>query len=265
MYFKNMHERKNYLEGVISKLENTEKIYPSGNLRISMSGATPQYYHITGSSAKLGKYIDVGNTDLAKALATRGYEEKVLAAAKREYADIVRFLEKEKMTRVEDIYGKLNERRKLLIEEPIVLSDADYAKKWEYDDWVPNTYREEEKVYPTVKGDFVRSKSEAMIANAYYELGIPYRYEDIVKLPGNKRKYCDFSLLKIQERKVIYHEHLGMIDDADYRKNSLIKINEYASAGILLGDNLIITYETSYCPLNIDDFKRNMSMIFKRS
>ena len=52
------------------------------------------------------------------------------------------------------------------------------------------------EVYETKKNELVRTKSEMMLADMYYELGIPYRYEAQLLLKNGKKKYPDFTLLK---------------------------------------------------------------------
>ena len=61
--------------------------------------------------------------------------------------------------------------------------------------------------YSTEKGELVRSKSELLIADMYYSLGIPYKYEAGVKLRGGIVRYPDFTLLRVRDRKEFYHEH----------------------------------------------------------
>ena len=101
-----------------------------------------------------------------------------------------------------------------------------------------------------------------MIADMYYELNIPYRYEAELHLLNGKIKYPDFTLLNVNRREVIYHEHLGLLDDADYRKANLIKLNEYQKNGIYLGKNLIITYEAEGVYLNILELKNMCRKLF---
>lgn len=68
-------------------------------------------------------------------------------------------------------------------------------------------------------------------------------------------KYPDFTLLKVKTREIIYHEHLGLLDDEEYRKANLAKLEEYRKNGIYQGKNLIITYEGTGCPLNIKEIR----------
>ena len=55
---------------------------------------------------------------------------------------------------------------------------------------------------------------------------------------------------------MVYWEHLGLLDDPEYIARNLEKIDCYEENGIFLGDNLIITRETSEKPLNMKQVRR---------
>ena len=108
----------------------------------------------------------------------------------------------------------------------------------------------------------MRSKTEARIADMYHALGISYRYEAPLILKNGKVKYPDFTLLKLPERILIYHEHMGIMDDDGYRRNNIIKLQEYSESKIFTGVNLILTFETEYAPLNLKDLRDNVKNLF---
>ena len=54
---------------------------------------------------------------------------------------------------------------------------------------------------------------------------------------------------------MVYHEHMGLLDDDEYRYHGFRKIAEYSKNGIFSGKNLIITIEGNGCPLNIRDIE----------
>jgi ATP-dependent DNA helicase RecQ len=81
------------------------------------------------------------------------------------------------------------------------------------------------KIYATIKGDLVRSKSEVIIANLLYQHGISYEYENELYYDGNKRLSPDFTLTV--NGKEYYWEHLGMIGKDDYDKRWLEKQSIY--------------------------------------
>lgn len=92
--------------------------------------------------------------------------------------------------------------------------------------------------------------------------GIPYKYECPLKL-GSYVIYPDFTILKISERKVIYLEHLGMMDDHDYANNAIRRINAYQLNGIIYGDRLFTTMETKQNPLDVRVLKKLIDNQFK--
>ena len=109
----------------------------------------------------------------------------------------------------------------------------------------------------------MRSKSEGFIANILSDLGIPYHYEQALKLKNGKTYYPDFTLLKKSTREIIYLEHLGLLDDESYRKSVLAKIDDYRADGIYLGKNLLITYETARNPFDIGGTRNMLQAIFE--
>ncbi len=108
----------------------------------------------------------------------------------------------------------------------------------------------------------VRSKSELLIADMYYELGIPYRYECALKLKNGKVKHPDFTLYHAGRRMVLYHEHLGRLDDEGYRLRNMKKLRQYEESEICLGKNLLVSWEAEKFPFNIQVFRKEIEEIF---
>ena len=81
-------------------------------------------------------------------------------------------------------------------------------------------------------------------------MGIPYRYEYPISLANGICVYPDFTMLKMPERKEVYLEHLGLLDDELYLQSTWRKLNSYGENGIFIGDNLLITFESSRYLLN---------------
>lgn len=110
-----------------------------------------------------------------------------------------------------------------------------------------------EKPYATLKGDFVRSKSEAIIANELYMAQIPYAYEKILLLPGYSHEFLpDFTIYTPKQNKMILWEHCGLIDKEEYRTKWNRKKQVYENNGISeWNKNLIVTYESATEPLDI--------------
>lgn len=259
---KTIYEKRiQFLDSLILEIESNKYDFPEGNLRVSRNGKKVQYYHITNKGDMHGCYIRKDNVGLAEELAKKDYLNILLKEAKRESKVLKRFMKGMRGISVEEVYEELNEYRKELV-EPVIQSDRLFVNEWIDEKYEGNPFSVDEKVYETKRGERVRSKSEVLLADMYYEMGIPYKYEYPVKLYNGKIKYPDFVLLKMPERKQIYHEHMGLLEEREYRQNNLIKIKEYAKTGIQMGDNLIITFETEYAPLIISDVREMVRNIF---
>ena len=60
----------------------------------------------------------------------------------------------------------------------------------------------------------------------------------------------------MSDRKILYYEHCGKMDDADYKENMVERANDYSEAGIVLGDRLFYTFESDMTPLDIRTLDR---------
>ncbi|PWT29065.1 hypothetical protein [Butyrivibrio fibrisolvens] len=146
------------------------------------------------------------------------------------------------------------ERKKFVIQ---YISTSDLiAKGWQSKTFKPNPYKPEKKIFDTRRGEKVRSKSEAIIADTLYEFGIPYRYEYPVKMANGEIRYPDFMLLNLKTKQEIYFEHFGRMGDAGYRMDAMEKMDLYRASGIYPGKNLIFTYETEEKPLDIKGMRK---------
>lgn len=252
-----------------TELEETKKIIlknmenaPDGKLRISRNISSHQYYQIVKKGDTSGSYIQHHDTELISALAQKGYEEKLLKEINQQLKSINAFLSHYHPDKLGDIYDSLNETRKLLV-DPYFISDEEYTKRWLEEPYIGNTSFPEELQHETNRGEYVRTKSEKTIANIFYEMGIPYKYEAPFTLFNGQTVHPDFTLLNVRNRTEIYHEHLGLLEDEKYRKKNLIKISNYNKSGIILGSNFFITYETEYCPLNDNQIRNTIQTIFQ--
>nr|MBQ8253795.1 hypothetical protein [Lachnospiraceae bacterium]MBQ8253819.1 hypothetical protein [Lachnospiraceae bacterium] len=256
-----MIKRKEYLESLKKIIEKEMKSLPEGKLRVCNNKGIPRYYHITNPQDTCGTYISKKEEELPYQLAQKDYVQKLYKKVCMEIADINKYLMRHRAEELEQVYSDMNIYRKNLV-TPYVIPDEIFAEAWEKESYSTNPYYPEQRVYSTKKDERVRSKSEVMLADMYYEMGIPYRYEAELVLQNGKKKYPDFTLLKVSTREIIYHEHLGLLDDGEYRENNLAKLEEYRKNGIYSGKNLILTYEAEGHYLNIKDIKKQIAGIF---
>lgn len=149
----------------------------------------------------------------------------------------------------ESVYEKLNPARQKLI-RPTWIPDEEYIHNWENVKYEKKGFAEDAPEFYTNKGERVRSKTEILIANALEKHQVPYRYEFPVKLKQYGTVHPDFTVLNMHERKEMYWEHMGLLDDEGYREYALNKITAYEKNGIFPGDRLILTHETLKWPIN---------------
>lgn len=180
------------------------------------------------------------------------------------------FLQKYRKTDVDKIYQKMSPGRRALLaarsesdetQRGYIVSDEVYVEEWLSFTYEGKALSEGESEIVTERGERVRSKSEKIIADKLYALGIPYRYECPLVLQGNFTVYPDFTILQRATREEVYLEHFGRMDDPGYVEKTMNKLATYEKNGIYLGVNLFITFETGRRALNtrsLDDLLRKL-------
>ena len=250
-----MENYKDYLENqekkidaMIREIKESIERAPEGGLRITHNHGSLQYYRC--GADKNNEYIRKQDVSLAMELAQKEYDRKILKileADKKKIKNAWNECQFEEMIRV---YDELSDDRKALV-TPRLLNDKDYIRQWESVQYEGKEFLKDIPEIYTEKGERVRSKSEKLIADKLYMMGIPYRYEYPLTLKGFGTIYPDFLLLNVASRTEIILEHFGMMDYEEYCEKAIRKIILYEKHDIFPGDRLILTYETSRTPLDL--------------
>ena len=149
-------------------------------------------------------------------------------------------------------------RRRAFLKENILLCKAHiriyekaYPQLKNLKDFSPN--HDEKKLYLTLKGDYVRSKSEMIIANELFNHQIQYEYEKPLQLTGYPHPILpDFTIYTPKGNRIMYWEHGGLMHNSEYRDSWNWKMHLYAADGISVWQkNLIVTYESQPGDFNI--------------
>ena len=248
--------RKKELERMLKRAEEDIMKAPEGNLRIQRKGKKNQYYQITEKGDNIGRYLKTFEFETARALAQKDYLEKLMVVAEREKKAIEVFLKNYAPKCPENTFESLNEYRRELV-QPLAISDDEYAKAWESQPYSGKHFPDGYPEYYSKRGERVRSKTEENIANAFLELGVPYKYECPLQLDAGFFVYPDFTFLLKKSRKVCYLEHFGRMDDEEYLKNEFFtKMNSYPRNGLIPGVNFYMTFESKSNPLNSREISR---------
>lgn len=235
-----------------------------GKIHIAVSNKRVKYYLRTDKADKTGEYISKAQTSKIKQYVQKSYDEKVLKHIDQEISVLERFLKSsgDIADRIRMEYSKYPDEVKGYI-DPIDMTDEDYIRLWESIPYEAKEISDYVTVYETKRGERVRSKSELNIANALAAKGIPYKYECPLILKNGTKIHPDFTVLNVKERRQIYWEHRGMMDDKDYATRSVLRIKTYMKNGIFIGHDLIITEETSANPLGTNEIEAVIADYFK--
>lgn len=237
---------------IISDDTVNDYIINNGNLNIGYSNGSCQYYLRTEENKAdfpKGKYLHKADMELARKIAQRDYNRKMLKETDKQLRLVERALMQLQDRKLEEIFTREGKARQKLL-RPLVLPIEDYVKQWEAVIYEGKAFPDGQVEIYTEKGERVRSKSEKIIADKLYKKGVPYRYEFPYRLKGMGMVYSDFTCLRKWDRKEIIWEHFGMMTDPTYAKNAVRKIEMYEKNGYIPGKNIIYTFESAECPLN---------------
>jgi ATP-dependent exoDNAse (exonuclease V) alpha subunit len=114
----------------------------------------------------------------------------------------------------------------------------------------------EHLIHRTEKGHLVRSKSELVISNMLFHLGVQYEYEQALELKeGAPPIHPDFSFTDPAGDRIVW-EHLGMMSREDYRKSWERRKKDYEQAGFVLGKNLFTSEDDERGGLDSNPIKK---------
>lgn len=240
------------LKDITRKLERSLEIAPEGKLRLSRCGDCTQYYLMGNqeTSSQGRKYLPKSEMNLIRRLAQKDYDEKMLKLVTRRMKQIQKITKDYEDDELEKLYlTEHQERRKLV--QPVEPTWEQQLTQWISQPYEGKGFADNIPVLLTKAGERVRSKSEKILADYFYNKGIPYKYECPLYLPPYGAIYPDFTFLSPKTGNEIYWEHEGRIDKADYAMSAVKKIELYETNHIYPGERLILTFETEQTTINM--------------
>ena len=244
------------LDALIQRIRRQRASFESGHIIISTSKGTARFYKVSEDQENCNRRIYLKDEKQIKSLCNKLYAEKLEVAASREIQQLTKSLshiqDKGPVSDIEKVYETMPDAIRQYV-VPDVTTEQGFAEKWQAQK-VACAPKSSAHVYQTIRGEFVRSKSEALIADRLYASDIPYRYEQVLVIDERFafNLFPDFRILNKRTRKEIIWEHCGMMDDPKYCKDALERIDLLGEKGFIQGKNLIFTYECSSKPLNLD-------------
>ncbi|MBQ6623924.1 MAG: hypothetical protein IJH57_04820 [Mogibacterium sp.] len=242
---------KERLENLISELNERRcdllqelEVLPEGRLMILKNDGTERYLQripATGNRKKERRYGIKKNEDVLNGLIRKDY---ILKALKTIDKDIQR------LEKAASLFAPSDENSvmKDFMEANPAIANKVYRSTIDESAWKSRfgrieEYHPENMTQTAADGTNMRSKNEVYIASRLDHYGLIYRSDCPTGIPGLYR-VPDFTVLRKRDNKVVYWEHLGMMDDLEYRIDNKRKFEEYEAVGIVPWDNLIVTYDS---------------------
>lgn len=258
-------ELEEQLEVIIALLKTSDKnIKRLENVEIApvevLSRKGSHLYYLKDGDKR--KYVSKSKIEKVKKILQKKYEIKVNKMLEKQKKELERFLERYDFEEIYKVYDNYSDGRKLMI-NPIIEAEEDFIERWyeEHPGGQNSFYGE--GLYKTTRGEYVRSKSEKIIADMLYQNNIPYQYEALLEL-GCTTVYPDFTILDLNTRKTLYWEHLGLASDEEYAVKNFYKLAKYESSNYNLGEDLLITQEAEDMPLDIELVQAKIARLRKK-
>lgn len=253
-FYEQVISEQQRLQKKINILEDQIKRYPEGNLKSFRNQKRFKWYNNS-------EYLPKSERPLAQKLAVKKYLLQQKEDLQHQLDSIEHYLSyySKKPLCADQLLSSTSNYFELL--SPYFTPKSQQFAEWAQAPYQHNTKNPEHLIHQTISGEFVRSKSEVMIATILYQNRIPYRYECILQL-GDHIRFPDFTIRHPKTGEIFYWEHLGMLDKASYRQDVWNKLDVYISHGIIPTKNLILTYETDSYPLNITQVEKIVNEYF---
>ena len=252
----------NRLRALIQELETSLRSAPEGTFYTTRNGNYTKWYLYSG-----GRNFPVSKKDPenARALAAATFDRIRLKEAFVELGAIKSYLRNVSQDAAtmspEKYLAKYPEVRKLLKINP---AWSEMVRKWASEPYTRSTREFKGTLYPTLKGDLVKSKAERDIADALFLAGIPYRYECAVSFDnGRTTFYPDFLIMHPLTGELYIWEHFGMEELGYYRRKNANKMYEYFDNSFVPGKNLICTCYSGEKELTKAQIQKTIDFYYK--
>lgn len=247
-----VQKRIEELRSAIDALEFCLEQAPEGALCTSVSHGKLQW-HCFANGVK--RYLPMSDLASIKELAQKKYVKLVLESLRKQRAALECLLQDYHPDDYDVIYASMRPEFRDFV-STVFVSREEFAAAWKRVRYRGKSL--EGATLMSVDGVKMRSKSEMMIANALSASGVPYRYEFPYKMSwpdasGRVRQvkvFPDFTCLNVRTRREFVWEHFGLMDDPDYVRDAIEKLDVYGRNGLALGENLVFTMETRALPLD---------------
>ena len=216
---------------------------PEGYLSQVMRGGKMTYFHVVNDGGRRIRKSINGNRQIMGKLARKKYLETEILLLEKDIDLLEKLVGEYVDPAADEILRRVPGRFRLLPDEfffPKHVQQGDTDAAWAAN-YRKSSYMAEKRTKTTSRGEKVRSMAEVAIAETYYKLGVPFRYDAEINI-GRYTLSTDFLVKRPRDGKLIYHEHCGMTGNESYMRHHRWKLEQYESVGIVPWDNLLVTY-----------------------
>jgi len=230
---------------------------PEGSLLYQTKGDHVQFLHSFIQNGKRERQGINRKPELIKALAKKEFDTRAyrilsnnVDAIREAISRQIPFDPAQILQSMTKAYGLLPEEYFFDHDKLIItpgLSEDVMEKIKRHEEWWRKPYKEywgypERKTKLTSRGQYVRSISELLIAEALYKYSIPFHYEE--ELEANRKTFAPDFTFEGRNFDLFFLDYFGMMDNENYARRNFSKLNEYYDAGLIPGDNLIVAFDS---------------------
>ena len=225
----------------LSSFNKDLKTAPQGRLSSCIKNGKP-YYSQWYPGDKPTAYLGKKDIDKINALKAKRFCQEAVKVFENNIPILGRAVRDLQPYTPDDIIARMPAGMTAFPDECYNALDLLNAKHWEKTPYEASTEYPQDLIHRTHKGDIVRSKNEVNICDALLYYGIPYHYEQPLRLFG-RDIHPDIVAYSYYYRRLIYWEHAGLASDMGYVHANMPKYLDYLQSGIVPWRNLIITFD----------------------
>lgn len=258
--------RRKRIRRACSQLKEKLKKAPAGRLRVVTKkgrGGAPRYqYYVSYTEGDTnGRYLPKSEERTAAAIAQRDYERALLEHKQKELAFLDNAISGYVSESVRPVYDALLPGRRRLVTPENAGTAEQAVASWKKKHYKENPFPEKPSLM-TKAGVPVRSKSEALIADALHQAGLPFHYEYPIRLLNDTLYYADFFILNPATGREFVWEHFGCMDRPDYCARTIKKISDYTCFMMATHSfGFLMTFEDKETPLQSHQIEAQLLQI----
>lgn len=240
-----------HLTKLLSELER-DPVVPKRFAIVAERKRNKMYYMNVKTSDGKRTYEYIGNSDSDRlcTMARASYKKELLQIVKHDIKVLKNAIDNFQQYGRAGILAKLSPCLSNVEFDMEFDADMKELKRWAEEEYEKNSKPFQRAVIRAKDGTRVRSRAECIIYNMLLDIGIPFRYDPVLKLKI-KNEYGEIEeiekspdfLIKCPDGSLTIIEHAGLLTSKQYALDLANKLQLYQLNGYSLGYSLFVTGE----------------------